>query len=92
MSGFAGLLMATLAWGVLAFGAVYPWAYWPLALLATVLGVWGLVATNAWLDGRVRSIARVLGVVAIAILVQAIAIPTGWVARWSPGVDRLLSN
>jgi O-antigen ligase len=92
MSGFAGLLMATLAWGVLAFGAVYPWAYWPLAILAAVLGVWGLVATNAWLDGRVRSIARVLGAVAIAILVQAIAIPTSWVARWSPGVDRLLSN
>ncbi|HKW01227.1 MAG TPA: hypothetical protein VJN96_15485, partial [Vicinamibacterales bacterium] len=92
MSGFGGFLMATLAWGVLAFGAVYPWAYWPLAVAAASLGIWGLIATRGWRDGRVRSIARVLGAVAIAILVQVIAIPTSWVARWSPAVDRFLSN
>jgi hypothetical protein len=92
MRGFAGLLMTTLAWGVLSFGAVYPWAYWPLAIAAAGLGVWGLVATRAWRDGRVRSVARVLGAVAVAILLQILAIPTGWVVRWSPGVDRLLAS
>ena len=92
MRGFAGFLMATLAWGVLAFGAVYPWAYWPLALAAAGLGVWGLAVTNAWHDGRVRSVARVLGAVAIAIVVQILAIPTTWVARWSPGVDRFFTH
>jgi O-antigen ligase len=84
--------MATLAWGVLAFGAVYPWAYWPLALAAVGLGVWGLVVTKAWLDSRVRSIARVLGAIAVAIVIQILAIPTAWVTRWSPGVDRFLTS
>lgn len=31
-------------WGALAFGAVYPWAFWPLALLAQVAGLAGLFA------------------------------------------------
>ena len=48
--------MATLAWGVLAFGAVYPWAYWPLAILAAVLGVWGLVGYAVILCGSVLEI------------------------------------
>jgi len=28
------LLVAGIAWGAFAFGAVYPWAYWPLAIAA----------------------------------------------------------
>ncbi len=27
---FTFAVVALLAWGVLVFGAVYPWAYWPL--------------------------------------------------------------
>jgi len=92
MRGFGALLMVTLAWGALAFGAVYPWAYWPLALGAGSLGAWAIVATTAWHDGRVRSVARVLGAIAVAIVAQIVAIPSAWVTRWSPGVDQFLAR
>ena len=92
MRGFAGSLMITLAWGALTFGAVYPWAYWPLAFAAAGLGVWACVATNAWHDGRVRSIGRVLGAVAVAIVAQILTIPAAWVTRWSPGVDQFFGQ
>jgi hypothetical protein len=36
------LIVAAVAWGVLAFGAVYPWAYWPLIAAAVAGGVLGL--------------------------------------------------
>ena len=37
------LLVAALAWGAFAFGAVYPWAYWPLVVAMVSVGVAGLV-------------------------------------------------
>jgi O-antigen ligase len=80
--------MALLTWGVLSFGAVYPWAYWPLFAGAGVLGVWGMVATHGWRDPRVRALAYGLAAVAIAMSVQTVALPAWLVARLSPGVDR----
>lgn len=95
MSGITGrrfgrALVATLAWGVLSFGAVYPWAYWPLAVACTALGIWGIVATQAWRDRRTLQLAAVLGVVGLAIAVQLITLPYSWLASLSPGVDRYL--
>lgn len=92
MTGFGLLLVATLAWGALTFGAVYPWAYWPLAAAATTIGVWGIAATRAWRDERLRSIVAPLAVVSTAILVQTIALPQAWLDRWSPAVDRVLPS
>lgn len=92
MTGFGILLVATLAWGALTFGAVYPWAYWPLAAAATTLGVWGIVATRAWRDSRLRPLVMALAIVAIAIGGQTIALPQSWLDRWSPAVERLLPN
>jgi O-antigen ligase len=80
--------MALLAWGVLSFGAVYAWAYWPLFIGAATLGIWGIVATRGWRDPRVRSFTYALGVLASAIAAQIIALPAWLVARLSPGVDR----
>ena len=48
------LLVTTLAWGVLAFGAVYAWAYAPLGVAAAGLGLWAIVKTRAWRDPRDR--------------------------------------
>jgi hypothetical protein len=92
MTGFAGLLMATMAWGALAFGGVYPWAYWPLALASAGLGVWAIVQTRAWHDARVRALARLLGAVAVAVGLQLVALPYAWLDRWSPSVDRFLRD
>ena len=38
------LTATTITWGTFAFGAVYPWAFWPLAVLAFAAGLAGLVA------------------------------------------------
>src|SRR5688572_12206006 len=44
MTGAIHLAIAiVLAWGALAFGAVYSWAFWPLAMVAGACGVAGLV-------------------------------------------------
>ena len=87
---YSRLLMATLAWGVLAFGAVYPWAYWPLALAAAGLGVWGIIATRAWEDPRARALTLALAAVAAAIGVQLVSLPYAWLDTLSPAVDGFL--
>jgi len=45
MSRYAHVvLIAAIAWGAFSFGAVYPWAYWPIAAAITVVGIVGLLA------------------------------------------------
>jgi O-antigen ligase len=90
ITAYSRLLMATLAWGVLAFGAVYPWAYWPLAVAATGLGVWGIIATRAWEDPRARSLALALAAIAAAIGLQLVSLPYAWLDTLSPAVDGFL--
>ena len=87
---YGRVLVATLAWGVLSFGAVYPWAYWPLAIACATLGIWGIVASEAWHDRRTRHLAVALGIVGLAIAVQLVALPYNWLSTLSPGVDRYL--
>src|SRR5258705_10229038 len=55
-----GLRCASLTWGVLAFGAVYPWGYWPLAVACGAAGVLAL-----WSSGRLRLAAGTRGVAAV---------------------------
>ena len=44
---FGWILIAVVAWGALAFGAVYPWAYWPLATLKVHTEQAGFDASDA---------------------------------------------
>jgi hypothetical protein len=81
-------LLAILAWGVLSFGAVYPWAYWPLLLAAAALGLAGVWGDKAWHDPRLRRVLVALAVLAAAIVVQTIALPSWLIVDLSPGVDR----
>ena len=90
MNVFGHLLMALLAWGVLAFGGVYPWAYVPLAAGAATLGLWAIARTRAWLDARARVLMYALAAVAIAIGLQLVPLPYDWFITLSPGADRLL--
>ncbi|HYU79178.1 MAG TPA: O-antigen ligase family protein [Vicinamibacterales bacterium] len=84
------LLVAALAWGALAFGAVYPWAYWPLAVVCAAVGIHAIVVTKAWSDARTRTLALALGAVAAAIAVQLVALPRWALERLSPGVESFL--
>ncbi len=87
---FRVLLVSLIAWGALAFGAVYPWAYWPLVAVSTALGLWGISATAAWRDPRTRTLAIALTAVATAIGLQLMPLPYEAVTRVSRGLDAFL--
>ena len=91
--GLHALPLGTLAWGALSFGAVYPWAYWPLAAACLVSGVAALVATRAVpiaVQGTALTLA--LGVLAVAILLQLIPLPLSAVVAISPRTVELLGE
>ena len=53
------LLVVALAWGAFAFGAVYPWAYWPLIAAVLTVSLIGLAV-------RVHDRATPAGLIALA--------------------------
>jgi len=87
------LALATTGWGALAFGAVYPWAYWPLAGLSVVSGVAGLVvATQSDVEGTTRAFKAALFAVGAAIALQIVPFPNAIVAAISPHAAALVSR
>jgi len=80
---FSAATIVVLGWGALAFGAEYAWAYAPLLVACTTVGVLGLVAP---VSGRPvpRSIAAALGVVLVAGTLQIVPLPQGVLASISP--------
>ena len=88
-----GLRCASLAWGVLAFGAVYPWGYWPLAVACGAAGVLGLWSSGRFrLAAGTRGVAAVMALVAVAALVQLVPLPVGVVAHVSPHTATLVNQ
>jgi O-antigen ligase len=75
---------------VLAFGSVYPWAYWPLGIASSVLGVWAIAASRAWQDPRMVRLGLVLSFLIAAIVVQLFPLPYDWAVWLSPGLDTFL--
>ncbi len=78
------LLVGLIAWSVLAFGGVYPWAYWPIMIIAAGLGMWAIPTTAAWRDPRVRTLGIALIAVAVAIAIQIVPLPSRVVLAVSP--------
>ena len=65
------LAWCAVAWGAFAFGAVYPWAYWPLAALSALAGVTGLFAGTATLRASgIGAVAAALCLVATVVALQ----------------------
>lgn len=89
---FGVLLLLALAWGVFAFGGVYPWAFWPLAGVSAVLGAWAARRGDAWGDPRTRTLALALLGVAAAMAIQLVVLPYGMVEMLSPGFDGLFAR
>jgi O-antigen ligase len=85
-----------LAWGALAFGAVYPWAFWPLAVGAAATGIAGLATRCRGEPAapRLSSIPLVccLIVVASAIALQVTPVPVDRLAQVSPRTPEVLSQ
>jgi O-antigen ligase len=83
---------AGLAWGAFAFGAVYPWAYWPLALLCAASGIAGLYAREGLqlpVEGRLSA---ALAAVAAVALLQLVPLPAGVLGAFSPRRMELLNQ
>jgi hypothetical protein len=82
-------LLATLAWGVFAFGGTYWWASWPLMVGCLVSGVVG------WSWGRpgVSSALLVcLGLVAAAVAVQLVPLRPAMVGSLSANTPAVLAD
>ena len=87
------LPLCTLAWGALAFGAVYPWAYWPLAAACLISGIAGLAVTRGiQIDTTSNAFTFTLIGLAAAIVLQLIPFPVGVVAEVSPRTIDLLGE
>lgn len=82
-------IVAAVAWGVFSFGAVYPWAYWPLAIMAVLAGCLAVAGT-----GRVRVpfvlIAASGAAFAAAVAFQLVPLPSDVLQRWSPATVETL--
>jgi len=72
-----------LVWGVLTFGAVYPWAYWPLAMFSIVVGVTA-VMTAAPTAAERRLLVVPLAAFAIAVMLQLVPLSRGVLSALSP--------
>lgn len=84
-----GAALFLVAGGTLTFGAVYPWAFTPLAIGAALLGGVGIVTGRkgrppvAWLTGG-------LALIAVAMTLQLVPMRASLLARLSPGTDQFL--
>jgi len=92
-SVFSLLTVGALAWGVLTFGAVYPWAYRPLLVALAGLGTWGAFAPAGSSTRRVnRNLAIGLALLASAVALQLVPVPRDTLLAISPSADSLLRH
>jgi O-antigen ligase len=82
-------MFVTVAWGVLSFGAVYPWAYWPLLILAAATGTWSLRGSS---HRASTSWPIALAAIGIAIALQLVPLPSAWLERLNPHGAVLISQ
>ena len=81
------------AWGALAFGAVYPWAYRPLVVGAFVTGVLALVAARRDLRTAIPpALAIGLGLIVVSIGLQLVPLPARAMSELSPAAHALLQR
>ena len=85
---FVAAVVLIVAWGALAFGAVYPWAYAPLLVACALVGAAGLYL------GRHRPVDRMLVIcilaLAAAVAVQLMPLPATVLRLASPSTDAFL--
>jgi hypothetical protein len=80
------LILLIIAWGALAFGAIYDWARWPLVIACAAAGAWGFArAVPRERRGVNGPILLGLVLVALAVSVQLVPLESRTIRRWSPG-------
>ena len=87
----AWLILLIIAWGALAFGAIYDWARWPLIVLCAAAGVWGLAREQVSRERR-----RVNRPILLGLVLVALAVASNWsrsrAARFAAGAPRRMSS
>ncbi len=91
MKHYGRFTLAAIVWGALSFGAVYPWAYWPLVAGCAGLGFVGLQSESAnasWL----RWLAVMLAAIALVAAFQLVPLPRRVLLVLGPSTDRFLQE
>ena len=90
----AWLILLIIAWGALAFGAIYDWARWPLVVACAVAGAWGLTREKVSRERRHVNGPILLGLalVTLAIGVQLVPLESRTIRRWSPATHEFLKQ
>ena len=94
-SGFSSVIAGTclaMAWSVLAFGAVYPWGYWPLFAFAGGVGIVGVVQSRSDIFRVQKRLAIALAAVALPIVMQLVPVPRDVLLALTPHTDELLQQ
>jgi O-antigen ligase len=86
----SALLVILIAAATLAFGAVYPWGFWPLFVAAAVIGVTGLV--RGGLPRRFRALTWGLAAICVLVSLQIVPLPFQWLASVNPNLIALLQK
>jgi len=83
------LLVSTIIWGTLAFGAVYPWAFIPMLVASLGIGASALLLRPA--GARVpRRLAWAVASITAATAMQLVPVSSHTLAWLSPATDRFL--
>lgn len=88
---FVPAVLLLLSWGVLSFGAVYPWGYVPLLVGCAELGLYGLFRTGAFRGVPVALVGS-LGAIAVAISLQLVPLSPPALAWVSPANEALMAS
>jgi putative inorganic carbon (HCO3(-)) transporter len=91
LSALGVLAILAVAWGALAFGSVYRWAFTPLAIVCLFVGV--VAGITEWRgQPPFTGLALALTAVAAAVAIQLVPLPPDLLARISPGADAFLNQ
>lgn len=86
-------MLLLVAWGAFAFGAVYPWAYWPLAAACQLAGLAStFVGRGVMTRCATPAFVATLAAFAVCVCVQVLPMPAGTLAAVSPGTPALVSR
>jgi hypothetical protein len=88
------VVIAAIAWGAFAFGAVYPWAYWPLAASAVFVGASGLLvhAPKAAVGRDLNPLGIAMAAFVVAAMAQLIPVSFAWIQRLSPEAQTVMAQ
>jgi hypothetical protein len=89
-ASFTPALLLTLSWGALAFGSVYPWAYWPLVAALSLLGLWGLFEPTDFGRRANGILAIAIALLAAAVVLQLVPLSSQWLSTVSPAAPGIL--